>query len=243
MSVVSSISRRAMVGAAASLVAAPALAEECHIGPAPHEQGPSVFLDYDQVELDAAYDQSFYAPLGRQIRARYTSNSAAVRYRLGQPLRRCAGPTEVEKLDIYKTTRANAPIFVFIHGGAWLGGRPAITASRPSYSSTPASTTSCSISSPSKRRTAICASWPTRSAARSPGSTRMRRASAAIRTGFTSAAIPRAVIYAASRSSPIGARTSASPPTSSRAGSACSGMYDLKPVRLSKRSAYVKFDR
>ena len=32
------------------------------------------------------------------------------------------GPTEIEKLDIYKTTRWNAPIRIFIHGGAWRGG-------------------------------------------------------------------------------------------------------------------------
>jgi hypothetical protein len=32
-------------------------------------------MDMDQVELDAAYDQSFYAPLAHQIRARFASNS------------------------------------------------------------------------------------------------------------------------------------------------------------------------
>jgi len=29
---------------------------------------------------------------------------------------------QVETLDIYRTNRPNAPVFVFIHGGAWLGG-------------------------------------------------------------------------------------------------------------------------
>jgi arylformamidase len=37
-------------------------------------------------------------------------------------LRESYGPTHAEKLDIYRSKRANAPIFVFIHGGAWLGG-------------------------------------------------------------------------------------------------------------------------
>ena len=47
-----------MLGATAALAATPALAEECRIGPAPHQKGPPVFLDYDQVELDAAYENS-----------------------------------------------------------------------------------------------------------------------------------------------------------------------------------------
>src|SRR3954469_3122281 len=61
--------RRAMVSAAAGLAAATsappakARAEGCRIGPAPHPKGPLVFMDYDQIELDAAYDQSAYAPL------------------------------------------------------------------------------------------------------------------------------------------------------------------------------------
>jgi arylformamidase len=32
------------------------------------------------------------------------------------------GPTAVEKLDMYLTKRPKAPIFVMIHGGAWLVG-------------------------------------------------------------------------------------------------------------------------
>ena len=34
------------------------------------------------------------------------------------------GPTEIETLDVYRTDRAKAPIFVFIHGGGWLPARP-----------------------------------------------------------------------------------------------------------------------
>src|SRR6185437_7775441 len=50
------ITRRMLLTAAGVAAAAPALAEECRIGPSPHEKGPLVWLDYDQVELDAAYD-------------------------------------------------------------------------------------------------------------------------------------------------------------------------------------------
>jgi arylformamidase len=116
------ISRRAALGASAALVAAPALADECRIGPAPHAEGPHIWMDMDQVELYAAYDQSVYAPLGFQIIKRYASRSDETRRRLGSPQRESYGPTEVEKLDIYRAKQPNAPIFVFIHGGAWLGG-------------------------------------------------------------------------------------------------------------------------
>jgi arylformamidase len=118
------LTRRSLVAAAvASVAAAPALAEDCHIGPRPHEKGPRVFLDYDQVELDAAYDQTAYAPLEGQILKRLGSLSAAAQQRLGAAQRESYGPSEIEKLDIYRTSHPKAPIFVFIHGGAWRGGK------------------------------------------------------------------------------------------------------------------------
>src|SRR5262249_2424880 len=108
-------SRRTIVGGAAAMAATPALAQECRVGPAPHEKGPRVWMDMDQVELDAAYDQDIYAPLANQVRKRYASMSEATRGHLGQPRRESYGPTEVEKLDIYPTKRPGAPIFVYIH--------------------------------------------------------------------------------------------------------------------------------
>jgi len=114
--------RRAALGGAAAMVAAPAIAEECRIGPPSHARGPLVWMNMDQVELDAAYDQAIYAPLMLQIINRLAFTSEAVRARIGQPMRQSYGPTAVEKLDIYRTKRAKAPIFVMIHGGAWLVG-------------------------------------------------------------------------------------------------------------------------
>src|SRR5262249_56015097 len=50
------------------------------------------------------------------------SISKAVRARLGEPLRVSYGPGELEKLDIYRARKPNAPIFLFVHGGSWRGG-------------------------------------------------------------------------------------------------------------------------
>jgi len=121
------LSRSSLLGAAAGVLsavtAAPAgAADACRVGPPEHPQGPSVFLNYDQVEIDAAYDQSVYAPLAAQIQTRIHANAQLARKRLGEPLRVAYGPTEVEKLDIYRAHRSPAPIFVFIHGGAWING-------------------------------------------------------------------------------------------------------------------------
>ena len=103
-------SRRAALVGIGAIAATPALAEECRIGPAPHDKGPLVWMDMDQVELDAAYDQSFYAPLGGQIRRRWASTSDSVRERLGAPLRQAYGPTrgrEARHLSHQEAERAD----------------------------------------------------------------------------------------------------------------------------------------
>jgi arylformamidase len=116
------ISRRVMLGTAAAIVTTRALAEGCQVGPPQHHKGPLVFMDFDQLELDASYDQRYYEPLISEVSKRLKSNSDAVRARIGAPQRAAYGPTEIEKLDIYRTSRSNAPVFVFIHGGNWLEG-------------------------------------------------------------------------------------------------------------------------
>jgi arylformamidase len=119
------LSRRTLLaGAAAGALAATtdtASAQRC---PAPaRAKGPLVWLDLDQQELDDAYDQSVYAFNQGNISERRRANSELARSILGPPERVAYGPTEIEKLDIYRTKRANAPINVFIHGGGWRVGR------------------------------------------------------------------------------------------------------------------------
>jgi arylformamidase len=114
------ISRRSILGAAAAtMIAPPALAQECRLGPPEHHKGPPVFMDYDQLELDAAYDQVYYEPLDFQTYARLVSNSSSSRARIGPPRQVAYGPTDIEKLDIFRADLPKAPIFIFIHGGNW----------------------------------------------------------------------------------------------------------------------------
>jgi arylformamidase len=88
-------------------------------------KGPIVWLDMDQGELDDAYDQIVYAPNRDQVAKRRLANSAAARARIGEPERFAYGPTPIEGLDLYRCGKANAPIAIFIHGGAWRNGAAA----------------------------------------------------------------------------------------------------------------------
>jgi arylformamidase len=85
-------------------------------------KGPLVWLDMDQQELDDAYDQTVYAPNRDHIRARRVANNEIALKIVGKPDRLAYGAADIEKLDIYKTKTPNAPMNVYIHGGAWRGG-------------------------------------------------------------------------------------------------------------------------
>ena len=82
-------------------------------------KGPLVWLDMDQKALDDAYDQFVYAPNRDQVHKRNMFNSDRVRARLGAPKRLAYGSKPIEQLDLFATSKPNAPINVFIHGGAW----------------------------------------------------------------------------------------------------------------------------
>ena len=124
------LSRRTLLAGAAAgtLAVAPGTASAQRCPAPPRQKGPLVWLDLDQQELDDAYDQSVYAFNQGTIGERRQANCAAALAVLGPPQRVAYGPTEIEKLDIYRTNRANAPINVFIHGGAWRNGHAADSA-------------------------------------------------------------------------------------------------------------------
>jgi arylformamidase len=117
------ITRRTFIGVAGAALAA---SRGAAAGQTPEQpvrtRGPLVWLNMDQKELDDAYDQSVWAPNQAQVQGRFASNSEIVRQRLGGPRRFAYGPTPIEGLDVYPTDRPNAPINVLIHGGAWRAG-------------------------------------------------------------------------------------------------------------------------
>jgi arylformamidase len=121
--------RTLMAGAAAGSLAAsslPAAAQRCPATPPERVKGPLVWLDMDQKDIDDAYDQSVYAFNQKSLAERHDAHNRIAAEIVGKPLRMAYGPTDIEKVDIYRTPRrSGAPTLIFIHGGSWRSGRSA----------------------------------------------------------------------------------------------------------------------
>lgn len=202
--------------------------------------GPRVWLDLDQKALDDAYDQTVYAPNFAQLNQRREANSAAVRERLGPPRRVSYGETPIEQLDVYGPPRSGAPILVLIHGGAWRTGlakdfadgiEPVVRAGGhcviPDFINVIDAGGDLFPMVDQVRR---AIAWVAKNAEDFSGGSRRiylfgrssgaHLAAAALITDWSA--------YGLKDDPVTGAILS-------------SGMYDLKPVRLSKRSAYINF--
>jgi arylformamidase len=210
-------------------------------GPPPHEKGPLVFLDYDQIELDSAYDQAVYQPNILQLNKRWWSNSARTRARIGEPERHAYGDSGIEQLDLFRTAKSNAPIFVFIHGGAWIRG------DAKSYSA-PAE---MFVGAGAHYIVPDFTSVADAGGSLFPMAEQMRRAIAWVWRNAASFGGDPNRLYIGGQSS--GAHLAAVALTTDwprefdvpadvvKGGLCTSGMYELAPVRLSARANYVKF--
>jgi arylformamidase len=202
-----------------------------------------VFLDYTQQQLDDAYDQIVYAPNRDQIAARGKRNSELARERLGEPLRLAYGPTAIEQLDVYqaKRMRAPAPIAVFIHGGAWRTGHArdyAYAAETfvnagarlvvPDFNNVEEAGGSLFVLADQVRR---AVAWVHRHAAEFGGD-----ASRLYVCGRSSGAHLGGCVAITEWQKDFGL-----PADTVKGYTLCSGMYDLRGPRLSKRSRYVSF--
>jgi len=208
---------------------------------ASHTAAPRVWLDYDQEGLDRAYDQTVWTPYMADIHMRQAADSEAARRRLGEPQRLAYGPSPIEGLDVFKARQPNAPVFVFIHGGAWLRGEaknfafPAemfvdagvnfIVADFAPVNSFDGDLAAMAA----QVRRAIAFAW--RNAAQYGGD-----ASRFYLAGHSSGAHLAAVALTGDWQSEFGIA-----PDFIKGALLMSGMYDMKPVRLSKRSGYVAF--
>ncbi len=202
--------------------------------------GPRVFLDYDQAALDRAYDQTQWAPNQQEVIARRAAAGDAVRARLGEPHRLAYGPAPVEQLDVYRTARANAPVMVFLHGGAWRAG----DARSQAFAAEMFVTAGAHFVAPdfglvmdvgldgmvAQVRRAVA--WVAANAATFGGD-----ATRIYVGGHSSGSHLAANVLVTDWARDLGL-----PADLVKGGLCTSGMYDLKPVRLSARSSYVKFD-
>ena len=203
-------------------------------------KGPIVWLNMDQQELDDAYDQIVYAPNRDQVGKRRLANSAAALARLGKPLRFAYGPTPIEGLDVYRTAKPNAPIAIFVHGGAWRNGTAAeFTCLAEPFVHAGAHFVVLDFTNVDEAKGSLfpmveqvrrAVGWVYRNAEKFGGdrnrlhlishSSGSHLAGCTVTHDWAKDALPLDILKGATLSS---------------------GMYDLKPVRLSKRSKYVAF--
>ena len=227
------------------LQAAPGSATAVNMASAPRTQqprlkGPLVWLDMDQQELDDAYDQVVYAPNRDQVGKRRAANSETARAVIGAPERVSYGQGDIEKIDIYRCRKPNAPVNIFIHGGAWRANRAADYAF---------------LAEPFVGAGAHYAIVDFTNVDETGGHLfplveQVRRAVAWVYKNIKDFGGDPNRLYLSSHSSGshIGGcvvtndwSTIGLPSNLLKGAMLGSGMYDLKPVRLSKRSRYVKF--
>jgi arylformamidase len=204
-------------------------------------KGPRVWLNMDQKELDDAYDQQVYAPNREQIQQRNARNSELTRQRLGQPLRFAYGPTPIEGLDVYKTSAPNAPIAIYTHGGAWRSGSAANCGFiAETFVNAGANLVVLDFNNltetggdlmPMMDQVRRAVAWVYRNAEKFGGDPERLYV-----VGHSSGAHLTGNLLTTDWQKEFGLD-----PTFIKGGTIGSGMYDLKPVRLSKRSEYVKF--
>lgn len=218
-------------------------AMQTHMPPsrAPKPKGPLVFIDYDQDEIDAAYDQPLWAANQAEVAKRNAQKSAAALARLGPPRRLAYGSTVIEKLDLYTTNRPNAPMNVFIHSGAWRVGRAADAAYMSEmfvdsgahfialdFNNVIEAHGDLMTMAEQVRR---AVAWVYKNAANFGADSNRLYVS-----GTSSGAHLAAVVLTTDWRKDFGL-----PIDTVKGGLCCSGMYDLYPVSLSARSNYVKF--
>jgi arylformamidase len=232
------MTRRSLIGAAAGIAAAGGGSSAAETA---RTKGPIVWLDMDQKELDDAYDQLVYAPNRDQILKRCARNSELARERLGEPKRLSYGPTPVEAFDLFLCKAKNAPLQVFVHGGAWRGqvardqaylAETFVAAGAHFIAldfNNVLETGGDLMPMADQLRRAIIWIWKN---AESFGGDPER----IYVSGHSSGGHLAAVLLTTDFLSDFDL-----PPNIIKGGVCASGMYDLKPVRLSKRSSYVKF--
>jgi arylformamidase len=195
----------------------------------------------DQKELDEAYDQSVYAPNLNQVLGRWATNGDLARARLGPPRRYAYGPTPAEGLDVYLTKLPKAPTNISIHGGAWRS-LSAKTWAFPAelfvhagahyvaldFANVTETGGNLMPMAEQKRR---AVAWVYRNAQKFGGDPNRIFIS-----GHSSGAHLAGVVLVTDWRKDFNL-----PIDTVKGGLLCSGMFDLKPVRLSARSTYVKF--
>lgn len=199
-----------------------------------------VYRGYTQAELDIQYDQGSLVPDLAPYQAHWAATSESVRRTYDCTSDIAYGPSEREKLDLFRPTDPHGPVVVMIHGGAWRRLSKAQSAfSAPAMLEAGAGFVALGFDlidtaplAEMVRQVRAGVAWLYRNAAQhgfDPERIYLH--------GFSSGAHLVANVLA------DGWREEAGLPANLVKGAVlCSGPYDLEPVVLSKRSEYLKLD-
>ena len=194
----------------------------------------------DQQALDDAYDQEIWAPNRALIVERRKAASERARAILGMPKRVAYGPGEYEGLDIFDCGIEGAPINVFVHGGAW----------RRNVAADYAVQAEPLVRAGAHNVIIDFINVDQAGGDLFPMYQQVRRALGWVYRNAESFGGDRNRIYISAHSSGShlsgvvltrGWKEEGLPPDFCKGAVLLSGMYDLAPVALSKRSSYVKF--
>jgi arylformamidase len=206
---------------------------------------PKVYLDYTQKELDDAFEQTVWAPNFEELRDKNKARCAEVRARLEHFERRYGeGPHEtVEIIPARQAAKDSkgAPVLFFVHGGRW---RPQPDNAFVYFADTVANAGAHLVAA------RFSTLDPPKAPTRMPDMiAELRRAVAWLSAHAASFGADPNRIHVIGHSS--GAHLTSvllttewtrfgAPADVFKSGTCVSGMYELRPVLLSARSAYVK---
>jgi len=201
---------------------------------------PKVYLDYTQQELDDAFEQTVWAPNFEELRDKNKARCAEIRARF-EHFERRYGEGPHETVEIVPAKARNAPVLFFVHGGRWrpqpdngfvyfadtvVNAGAHLVAARFSTLDPPKAPTRMPDMIAELRR---AVAWVHANAASFGGdperihiighSSGAHLTSVLLTTDWTQFGAPADVL---------------------KSGTCVSGMYELRPVLLSARSAYVK---
>ena len=201
---------------------------------------PKVYLDYTQRELDDAFEQTVWAPNFEELRDKNKTRCAEVRARY-EHFERRYGEGAHETVEIVPAKQRNAPVLFFVHGGRW---RPQPDNNFVYFADTVADAGAHLVAA------RFSTLDPPKSPTRMPDMIAdLRRAVAWVHANAGSFGGDPDRIHIIGHSSG-GHLTSVllttdwtrfgAPADVLKSGTCVSGMYELRPVLLSARSAYVK---
>lgn len=199
-----------------------------------------IFQHYDQAQLDAQYDQATLVPDISPYLDYWREASAAARSALNSETDVAYGRSPAETLDLFKPERPNAAVHLNFHGGAWklldkndaAYAAPSVVAAGAIYIAVGFGLVPSVALAEQVRQARAAVAWTWRNIIRFGGDPSRISVS-----GHSSGAHLVGCLIADGWHESFGV-----PRDVVKGAVAASGLYELEPVKLSSRNAYLHLD-